>query len=469
MPLLPERIIFVDLETTGATATTDRITEIGIVEVDATGVHEWSCLVNPGTRISSFIERLTGISNAMVATAPAFAEVADEVLERLQGRLFIAHNARFDYGFLKNEFHRAGREFRATVLCTVRLSRRLFPQHRKHSLDALIERHGLGVGTGAGQRHRALGDAQLIHQFWRQLHDNVAPEELAAALTALLARPALPPHLDAAVIDDLPEGPGVYYFYGRGEDAREILLYIGKSKDIRKRVLAHFSADHASSKGMSLARQVHRIDWIETAGDIGAQLMEAALIKRLQPTHNRQLRRDDELCAWRLDDDGRPVLVNVDDPDFGRGAAFFGPFKTPREAVTVLREIADAHGLCHALLNLEEVAPDRPCFSRQIRKCRGACVGAEAPAAHAVRLVGALQRLRMVEWPFAGPAMLREGTGANAEAQLIDRWCYLGTAKAESEVWEILESARPRFDRDTYRLLRNLTGRMQPVLAGGKI
>jgi DNA polymerase-3 subunit epsilon len=356
MPTLPEKIVFVDLETTGATARVDRITEIGIVEVDASGVREWSCLVNPETPISTFIERLTGISNAMVAAAPTFAELADEVRGRLEGRLFVAHNARFDYGFLKNEFRRAGLDFRATVLCTVKLSRRLFPQHHKHSLDALIERHGLAVGSG--QRHRALGDAQLIHQFWRQLHDLVAPDELDAVLKALLARPRLPPQLDASILDDLPEAPGVYLFYGENE----LPLYIGKSKDIRKRVLAHFAADHSSSKKMDLVAQVRRIDWMETAGDIGAQLREAALIKRLQPTHNRARQRrvdDDALCAW----------------------------------------------------------------------------------------------------PFAGPAMLREGD----EAHIVDRWCYLGTAKSENEIWEILESAQPRFDRDTYRLLHKAVGRMRPV------
>ena len=450
---LAERIVFVDLETTGATATADRITEIGIVEVDAEGVSEWSCLVNPETRISSFIERLTGISNAMVATAPRFADIADEVLERLQGRLFVAHNARFDYGFLKNEFRRAGRDFRATVLCTVKLSRRLFPQHPKHNLDALIARHGLDVT----QRHRALGDARLIHQFWRQLPDQVAPDALDAVLTALLARPSLPPHLDAAILDDLPEGPGVYLFYGEND----LPLYVGKSKDIRKRVLAHFAADHASSKEMALAQQVRRIDWIETAGDVGAQLREADLIKRLQPVHNRRLRRNDDVCAWRVDDAGHPVLCAASDADFGSQGPLYGPFKSTREARTALRDIADAHGLCHALLGLENIAPGRPCFSRQLHQCRGACVGAESPLAHHARLLAALGRLRMVDWPFAGPALLREGD----EVHIVDRWCYLATAGSEQDIRDMLESAQPRFDRDTYRLLHKAVGRMTPVAA----
>src|SRR3989338_3148340 len=172
LPILSPALAFVDLETTGATATADRITEIGIVEVDENGVREWSCLVNPGTSISGFIERLTGISNAMVADAPPFADVAAEVKQRLAGRLFIAHNVRFDYGFLKNDFKRAGHDFRATVLCTVKLSRKLYPQHAKHNLDSLIERHGLAVSS----RHRALGDARLIHQFWNRVQREVAPE-----------------------------------------------------------------------------------------------------------------------------------------------------------------------------------------------------------------------------------------------------------------------------------------------------
>ena len=154
-----EPMVFVDLETTGATGTVDRITEIGIVEVNEEGeVREWSSLVNPQTSIPPFIQNLTGISDAMVAEAPTFEELAEEVLMRLHGRLFVAHNARFDYGFLKNEFKRVGVDFKATVLCTVKLSRKLFPQFSKHSLDALIERHGLVCSA----RHRAMGDVDAV-------------------------------------------------------------------------------------------------------------------------------------------------------------------------------------------------------------------------------------------------------------------------------------------------------------------
>ena len=169
-----QTIVFVDLETTGGSTTADRITEVGIVEMGPEGVSEWSSLVNPQMSIPPFIERLTGISNAMVQDAPTFAEIAPELIQRLSGKLFVAHNARFDYGFLKNEFKRLNLPFRADVLCTVKLSRRLFPQEYKHNLDAIISRHALV----AESRHRALADARQLGAAQVQRLSNGARELL---------------------------------------------------------------------------------------------------------------------------------------------------------------------------------------------------------------------------------------------------------------------------------------------------
>jgi len=449
-------LAFVDLETTGATATSDRITEIGIIEVDEDGsVREWQQLVNPGTRIPPFIEQLTGISNELVAAAPAFADVADETLRRLGGRLFIAHNARFDYGFLKNEFKRLGVTFRAPVLCTVKLSRSLFPEHRRHNLDSLIERHNLTVGA----RHRALADAQLIRQFWQKIHVDRSSEEIEAALKAQNTRPSLPPHLDAGIVDELPDTPGVYLFYADND----LPLYVGKARDIRQRVLSHFSADHSSAREMNLAQQVRRIDWIETTGEIGALLKEAALVKQLQPSHNRQLRRNEDICTWTLVDEGngwlRPELAAARNLDFASGASCYGLFKSAREAGEVLRALAAEHNLCDALLGLEKTTPGKPCFGYQIKRCRGACIGNEPFARHTLRLVGALARLKLVSWPFAGPALIREGD----EAHLIDAWRYLGTARSDEEIQALLDAGRPPFDRDTYKILAKHVAKMIPL------
>lgn len=454
-PVLPDRLAFIDLETTGANPVLDRITEIGIVEVDGDRVATWSTLVNPERPIPHFIQRLTGIDDAMVARAPTFAQVAEELAEHLHGRLFIAHNARFDYGFVRNEYLRLGRRFRADVLCTVRLSRKLFPGHPKHNLDSLIQRHGLNVGS---DRHRALTDADLIWQFWRLARAEHGNDALLDALGHQLKRPTLPPHLDPGLLDDLPDSPGVYLIHGENDT----LLYVGKSINLRQRVLSHFAADTREYKEMRLAQEARRVDWRETVGELGALLLESRLVKEGQPIHNRRLRRASDLCAWRLEEvapgDFRPRLASGQDPDFGRAGDQFGLFATKREANNTLRKIAEAYELCPIILGLEKATkPGRPCFAHQVGKCRGACVGKESIGLHSARLMAALARLKLQAWPYPGPIGLveRDEFRGLEEIHLVDGWRYLGTARDEAGVHEILENAsRIAFDMDTYKLLK---------------
>jgi DNA polymerase-3 subunit epsilon len=454
-PVIPESLAFIDLETTGANPVRDRITEIGVVEVDGDRVTTWNTLVNPQRPIPEFIQQLTGIRNEMVADAPTFAEVAEELAGRLQGRLFIAHNARFDYGFVRNEYQRLGQRFRADVLCTVRLSRRLFPQFPRHNLDSLIVRHDLQPGD----RHRALADADLLWQLWRVLRNEPGDAALAEAVNLQLQRPSLPPHLDPGLLDDLPESPGVYQFYGEND----ALLYVGKSVNLRQRVLSHFAADTREYKEMRLTQEVRRIDWQQTVGELGALLLEARLVKEGKPIHNRRLRRTSELCSWRLEEvapgDFRPSLVSGQESGFGRAGELFGLFATRREAQTALRKIAEAHQLCPVILGLEKPAkPGRPCFAHQVQKCKGACVGKEAIGLHSARLMAALAKLRLEAWPYPGPIGLveRDDFMDVEEIHVVDGWRYLGTAKSEVDVHDLLEQAsKPQFDRDTYKLIRS--------------
>lgn len=448
-------LVFVDLETTGATAATDRITEIGIVEVGADGVREWSSLVNPGVPISAFIERLTGISNAMVAGAPTFAELAGEVLSRLEGRLFVAHNARFDYGFLRAEFKRAGYDFRATVLCSVKLSRKLYPQHHKHSLDALIERHGLQ----AAGRHRALADAQLIHQFWHRIHLDLPHEAISQAVSQLTAQPVVPLQLDAGIVDELPQGHGAFVFYGE-EDAP---LLVGKSSNVRKRVLAHFASGEER-----LNQLVRRLEWIECAGPVGAQLQEARLLKQLRPALNRPAPGEEALCGWRLVEGGAgvflPELVFAREVDFARADDVYGLFSGPKEAHKRLHDLARAHQLCPSLLGLEKTAPGQPCSAHEKARCKGACVGREPASMHSARLMAALAKLKVMSWPFSGPALLPEGGGGYVEdMHVIDAWRHLGTARHEAEITGLLEAGLPDFERDIYKILSRHVGLMRPL------
>ena len=187
--MLDRPLIFLDLETTGSSASRDRITEIGLIAIEnGRHVGEWSTLVNPEMGIPPFIESLTGINDDMVASAPTFAEIAGELKSRLDGRLLIAHNARFDYGFLVNEFQRLDIVYQSDVLCTVRLSRKLFPGHARHNLDTLMQRHGVDCSA----RHRALGDARVLWDLTQIWRDDVGMEALAAAATAQIKSPPPP-------------------------------------------------------------------------------------------------------------------------------------------------------------------------------------------------------------------------------------------------------------------------------------
>lgn len=452
--MIPERLAFIDLETTGANPAHDRVTEIGIVEVDGDKVSRWSTLVNPQRSIPEFIQHMTGISNAMVADAPTFDQVAAELGQRLQGRLFVAHNARFDYGFVRHEYQRLGQRFQADVLCTVRLSRRLFPEHHRHNLDSLIERHGLA----ADDRHRAMADADLIWQFWQMVRSAVDADRIGEAVQHQLKRPSLPPHLPSDALDDLPEAPGVYLFYGEND----VLLYVGKSVNLRQRVLSHFSAGTREAREMRIAQEIRRIDWQETVGELGALLLESRLVKERQPVHNRRLRRTAELCAWQLDEvapgDFRPRLVSGPEADPGLGGELYGLFSTRREATLALRKIAEAHQLCPAILGLEKTTiPGRPCFAFQLHQCHGACAGKESIGLHSARLMSALARLRVAAWPYRGPIGIVERNDFldREEVHLVDAWRHLGTGHTDSEVKDLLLSpSRVQFDLDTYKLLK---------------
>jgi DNA polymerase-3 subunit epsilon len=421
-------------------------------------VEEWSTLVNPQCRIPSYIEEFTGITNAMVEAAPLFADVAAEVFAKLEGSVFVAHNARFDYSFLRSEFQRIGRRFAAKVLCTVKLSRRLFPEQRRHNLDAVMERHGLACSA----RHRALGDARVLWDLWAKLRRELPEAQLAAAVQALFSAAALPAHLPAELADELPEGPGVYRFFGEGG----ALLYVGKSVSLRTRVLGHFAAEHTDSKEQRLARQVRRVDWFETSGELGALLLEARMIKDQNPLHNRRLKTSPELYTLRIVDGatGTPgAAVHIEDIDSLGGAELprcFGLFRTRREAQKVLTDIARGQALCLKALGLED-GPGS-CFGYQVGKCRGACVGKEPPVFHSARLLQALAALKLKAWPFPGRVALRERDSmGGCDLHVVDNWSYLGTARSDDELQGLCECAPPlRFDPDVYRILaRHFTGK----------
>jgi len=450
--LFAPALAFVDLETTGTAAAGDAITEVGIVRVETDGVgaprvSEWSTLVNPGVPIPPEIQALTGITDAMVRAAPPFAAIAGEVLQRTADAIFVAHNARFDYGFLKHAFARLDHTFTARVLCTVKLSRRLYPDATRHNLDSIIARHALPV---AG-RHRALGDARALWAFVQALYRELPEETIAVAAKRVLRTPSLPPQLAPEALDALPEAPGVYLFYG----LNALPLYVGKSKNLRERVGAHFSSDYRSPTDLRVSAEIRRIEFEETAGEIGALLRESTLVKSLLPAHNHALRRKEESGVLALGEPGdTPRFIPAAAVEPSALPGHYGPFTSRRQARETLRHLASDHALCWKVLGLEKRRG--ACFARQVKRCAGACVGAEPLAAHHDRLTAALAPLAVPRWPFAGPAALRERAlvGDRVDAHVIDQWCWLGTARDDGELGRMLEAPpRPVFDADIARLL----------------
>lgn len=248
--MLPSNLML-DLETTGGNPVSDRIVEIAAVRVEeGREVARWSTLVNPGRWVSPFITSLTGIDNAMVAEAPRFEAVAPRLLELLDGTVLVAHNARFDHGFLKNEFPRIGIDLRVRRMCTVRLSRKLYPQHRGHGFDAILRRHGLHSAA----RHRAMGDVDAVLDFLALARAELGVERLREAARARVSGVAsVPPHLETA-LQAIPDVTGVYLMYGENRQ----LLYVGKSLHLRSRVLSHVQADNTTGREMQLAQATRR-------------------------------------------------------------------------------------------------------------------------------------------------------------------------------------------------------------------
>ncbi|MDR9426122.1 MAG: exonuclease domain-containing protein [Marinobacter sp.] len=448
--LSSETFAFLDIETTGGNPQRDRMTEIGIrFWRDGEVVGQWQSLLNPQTRISGFIERLTGISNAMVSDAPVFEDLADELEQQLRGAVLVAHNARFDYGFIKAEFQRLGRPFSVKVLCTVRLSRALYPEAQRHNMDALIARHNLPQV----QRHRAMGDVDAMLSFFEHAlseHGRVAVEPV---IGKLLQRPSTPSNVPAEIFRDLPVGPGVYRFYGDND----VLLYVGKSTNIAQRVASHFSGDHQSSKALRMSESLRRVEYTETAGELGALLLELKQIKGLSPLYNRRSRAAKSLVSVALsaNDDGYLETRLARDISLERLGEYSGLFRSKRDAMNAIRGIASKNELCGKLLGLEPASAG-PCFQRTLGRCQGACEGAEDVSRYNLRMQIAFHGLRLKTWPWAGPVALveyNEKTG-RTDCLVIWNWIHIATLHDEQE----LESFEPgsdavTFDLDSYKLL----------------
>lgn len=277
-----ERYAIIDIESTGGLVGRDRITEIGIVLMEEGKVVDtYSTLVNPERSIPEFVSRITGITDEMVASAPKFYEVARDVVEWTEGAYFVAHNVDFDYRFIRAEFEALGYTFTRRKLCTVKLTRKFFPGLKSYSLGKLIKHFNIRVNS----RHRALDDAIAAAELFKKIYAKTGSyEKINRFLRDIEKHTRYPEALANGKIEELPEECGLYYFYDKNGD----LIYIGKSRNIKKRIRQHFSKN--TSKAEKLRKRVHDVDFKITGSELLALLLESEEIKRELPEMNRAQR-----------------------------------------------------------------------------------------------------------------------------------------------------------------------------------
>jgi DNA polymerase-3 subunit epsilon len=376
--------VIVDIETTGGSPKSSKITEIAIYKHDGNQViDEFVTLLDPQMEIPEFIVRLTGITNEMVQGKPRFYEVAKKVIEFTEGCIFVAHNVGFDYGIIRHEFRSLGYDFRRPHLCTVRASRYIIPGMASYSLGKLSRELGIVL---AG-RHRASGDALATAELFTLLVQK-DPGNLSSFIQQEVNPKILHPNLDLETLDNLPGKTGVYLFYNEVNQ----LIYIGKSKQIKNRVEQHLR-NLKTKKGSQMIQEIARIEFELTGSELIALLRESQLIKQHKPIYNQRLKRS------------KFPFGLFDYPDEKGYVRFFiartattnqqpiASFSTKAEAVSQLEKWCEQYELCQKLCDL--YPSQSACFHHSIKQCKGACIGEELSESYNSRATELVERLTL--------------------------------------------------------------------------
>lgn len=363
----------IDIETTGLSPVNDKIIEIAIYIHDGQKIiDEYSSLINPERVISANITRLTGITNEMVKDAPKFWEIAKDIVILTKGKSFVAHNASFDYNFIRNEFKSLGYDFKRDRLCTVKLSRKIIPNHKSYSLGKICNDLNIKIDG----RHRAAGDALATVKLFEHL---LKTDSTLGHLNSSKFY-----NIDASIIKNLPEEPGVYYFHDQHGD----IIYIGKSKNIKTRVFSHFS-NEKTEKAIKMIEEVHDISYVKTGSELVALLLESDEIKVNKPKFNRRQRRaSNHYGIFSYIDEYGYICFKTE------GIKKENPivsFNSAKEARDRLYNLSEKFELCQKLCNLYETTG--ACFYYQLNQCKGACIQKESPEDYNQRAQAMLDEL----------------------------------------------------------------------------
>jgi len=371
----------IDIETTGGSARIEKITEIAIYQHDGTNITgEFSTLVNPERNIPYFITNLTGITNEMVEDAPRFFEIAKKIIELTEGRIFVAHNVRFDYSFIRQEFKSLGFNYKRNLLDTVALSRKLIPGHHSYSLGNICKDLNISING----RHRASGDAlATVRLFELLIHKDFEINGSKSVLFKNSRLSKLNPMLDINKLDAIPEEAGIYYFYNEKGN----LIYIGKSRNLQQRITTHLS-NNTTNRSMEMRDQVADIDWETTGSELIALLKESSEIKANKPVYNRAQRRTG--FQWGIfsfiDKNG---YINYRYSQLNGADLPVSVFTSKAKTKSKLNSLVERYNLCQKLTGLYET--EEACFHFQVGICKGACCGEESATEYNLRADKALE------------------------------------------------------------------------------
>lgn len=351
-----------DIETTGGQFNEEGITEIAIYKFDGREVvDQFISLVNPEIPIQPFVVKLTGINNAMLRSAPKFFEVAKRIIEITSDCIIVAHNASFDYRILRTEFKRLGYDFQAKTLCTVELSKKLIPEQPSYSLGKLVR----ALGIPMADRHRASGDAMATTKLFKMLLEKDVEKQILNDFVKHEIQKGIAPKL-LDIIEKLPSKTGVYYIHNEKGN----LIYIGKSRNIKKRINQHFTG--TSTKSKKIQREVLTVTYEETGSELIALLKESEAIKINKPIFNRAQRKS--IFEWALyteKDNNGYLNLRLQKAD-GRKKEITS-FTTLQEGKNALFRITEKYQLCQKLNGLYQTNSE--CFQYKIKECDGACIG----------------------------------------------------------------------------------------------
>jgi DNA polymerase III subunit epsilon len=373
----------VDIETTGGYAANNGITELAIVLHDGKNeIRRFETLVNPQMKIPSYIQALPGISDDMVKDAPSFETIATQVYELLQDSVFVAHNVNFDYSFLKKHLLDNGLDLRAKKLCTVRLSRKVFPGLVGYSLGKLCRQLNIPISN----RHRAGGDADATARLFSKILLQDREGHLETMLKGKNKEQYLPPNLPSEMMDQLPYVAGVYYFH----DQKGKVIYVGKAKNLRKRVSSHFSNNKPSLQKQEFLRNIYSITWQTCGTELMAYLLECVEIKRLWPRYNRSLKRFEPSYGLYVFEDQNGYLRLAIEKRKKQIQPLY-TFSLLTEGQSLMRKLVRRFDLCPKLCFIQR--DELPCEGIKEHYCRGACKQQEEAYEYNTRLEMAVQSL----------------------------------------------------------------------------